>query len=420
MTTQTEEVVVENPLALSDEDFLNQTPPGVELEEVSDEGKDKSGEAAGETAATAVVDESNTTQVAQTTSKDDLNNVNVQANAEVQQDGKKDAATASESAASTTVDASKTTQAADPKAASTAGDSSAAGSQNVAVDYESEYKRLMAPFKANGKQIELRSIDEAIQLMQMGANYTRKMQDITPHRKTLMMLESAQLMDPAKLAFLIDVNNGDQKAIQKLLKDKSIDPMSIDTSEDSNYLGGNHQVSDEEVNLRNALDDIRSTPEGVQTLTAVNSTWDQASKEELWKDPEILGAIHNQRENGIYARIEAEVSRLRTLGQIRADLPFIKAYQAVGEAMQAKGAFNDLVAPPSGSTATAASATAEAAAAVKEPVATRVAAPKTTVANGDQASAAAATRSTPREVKKLVNPLAMSDDEFLKTFENRV
>lgn len=52
--------------------------------------------------------------------------------------------------------------------------------------------------------MQVNSVDEAIQLMQMGANYTRKMQELQPHRKTLLMLENNGLLDEGKLSFLID------------------------------------------------------------------------------------------------------------------------------------------------------------------------------------------------------------------------
>jgi hypothetical protein len=103
---------------------------------------------------------------------------------------------------------------------------------------------------------------------------------------------------------------------------------------------------------------------------------------------------------------------------LSAETPFIQAYKEVGDRLQAAGAFNDLVKPVAPNVPSTGSAVA--ATAVKEPVATRVVTPKPAVSNGDQASAAAATRSTPREVKKLINPLAMSDEEFLKQMENRV
>lgn len=422
---------IKNPLAMSDEDFMSQTPPSISTqveqpgqktqeelnaEAVAAEADRKAAEEEAKRAEAATKVDPAVVEEPATPGKPGVDGGKVHTNPEDNKDGRKvddgkGAATVSTEAgkAGTTQKPEDTQgkEGKDPKDPATE-------TQTAAVDYEQFYKRVMAPFKANGKTIELRSPEEIIQLMQMGANYTRKMQDIQPHRKTLLMLENNQLMDPDKLSFLIDLNNGDPKAIQKLLKDKGVDPMSIDTSEDSNYLGGNHKVSDAEANFRTALSDLGSTEEGKQTLQHVNSTWDQASKEVLWNEPQLMAVIHGQRENGIYYRIATEVNRLKTLGQIPAGTSFIHAYKLVGDDMQSQGKFDDLVkSSPAGSTQTETPA-------VQTPVVTRVAAPKPAVANGEQASAAASTRSTPGKAEKLVNPLAMSDDEFLKHMSNRV
>lgn len=424
MTTETTGTeVAKNPLALSDEDFLNQSPPGAEVkqepgqktqEELDAEAK--ANEAAAEAAEAAAKLEKEKTDpvvVDPAADKKELKTDNASANSEVNKDGKKDTATVSTDPAATTVAAKDGTQKVDPKEATATKDATAADSQGATVDYEKLYKQVMAPFKANGKMIEPRSPDEIIQLMQMGANYTRKMQDIQPHRKTLLMLENNGLMDPDKLSFLIDIDKGNPEAIKKLLKDKGVDPLSFDASEESTYLGGNHKVSDDEANFRNVLDDLGSNPEGKATLQTVNSTWDQASKEVLWKEPQILTVMHQQRENGIYDRIAAEVDRQKALGQISVGTPFIQAYQAVGTSMQAQGKFNDIVVSPLGSDPAVTTVS-------KEPVATRVVTPKPAVVNGDLASAAAASRSTSGKAEKFVNPLAMSDDDFLKQMTNRV
>ena len=40
----------------------------------------------------------------------------------------------------------------------------------VVVDYKAEYERLLKPFKANGRDVSVASVDDALSLMQMGAN----------------------------------------------------------------------------------------------------------------------------------------------------------------------------------------------------------------------------------------------------------
>lgn len=272
------------------------------------------------------------------------------------------------------------------------------------INYEEQYNRLMAPFKANGKMITLNSPEELIQLAQMGANYTRKMQDIQPHRKVLQMLQNNGLLDEGKLSFLIDLDKKDPEAIKKLIKDTGIDPLDIDTSVEPAYKEGNHRISDEDVAFTTALEDIKSTPNGIETIQVINQ-WDHASKDLLWKSPDLMAVIHSQRDNGIYDRIATEIDRRKTLGIIPATVPFIQAYRVVGDELNNQGKFNDLVKPiPKNN----------------QPIATRVVTPKPTVTNGTKASAASTTRSVTTSAKQLVNPLAMSDEDFLKQMNNRV
>jgi hypothetical protein len=280
------------------------------------------------------------------------------------------------------------------------------------INYEGAYKDFMAPFTANGKTIELKSPAEAKQLMQMGANYTRKMQAIAPHRKVLMMLENNGLLDEGKLSFLIDIEKKNPDAIRKLVKDSGIDPMEIDTSVEPAYQVGNHKVSDEEASFRTVLDDMKSSEAGQKTIQAINADWDQASKDVLWSSPEVLTVIQEQRENGIYARITSEIDRRKTLGQISPNVSFLQAYRDVGLQLEAVNGFADLVRAPV--------QTAPVAAPAPVPVAVRVAAPGSTVINNDKASAASSSRTTSKSAQPIINPLAMSDDAFMKQYAGRV
>ena len=278
----------------------------------------------------------------------------------------------------------------------------------VETDYKSFHDQVMAPFKANGKMIQLKSPEEAIALMQMGANYTRKMQEIQPHRKVLLMLENNGLLDEGKLSYLIDLDKKNPDAIKKLVKDAGLDPMDIDTSEESAYRVGNHRVSDEEAAFRGVLDDLSATDNGKQTLQVINSTWDQASKELLWKNPGVMNLINQQRELGIYDRILTEVERRKALGQVPINQPLLQIYQQVGQEMVAGNAFADIVQPAQQPRETVA------------PVASRVVPPKPVVKNGDRATAAAPSKAAAKPAKVIVNPLSMSDDDFLKQFQGRL
>lgn len=273
-------------------------------------------------------------------------------------------------------------------------------------NYKAGYEQIMAPFKANGKMITPRSPEEAISLMQMGANYTRKMQELQPYRKVMLMLENNGLMDEGKLSFLIDLEKKNPEAIKKLIKEAGIDPLDINPEEEVNYQAGNHRVTDAEAAFATELDDLKSTPEGQATLGVIAQTWDAQSKEALFENRGLLQTIQQQRENGIYDRIVSEMSRLQMLGQIPAGTPFLAAYNQVGNQLAAAGGFADLVQPKAEPTVTTP--------AVKAPVVTRVVQPKPVITNTEQASAASPSRAAPRKVEQFINPLAMSDEDFAK------
>lgn len=268
------------------------------------------------------------------------------------------------------------------------------------VDYKALYEAVMAPFQANKKTIELRSPEEAIKLMQMGANYTRNMQQLAPHRKTMLMLEKAGLLDEGRISYLIDLHQKKPEAIAKLVKDAGIDPLEIDTSKEPQYQEGANLVSDSEVHFRAALDEARATPEGQQTLVEIDQHWDAESKHILSQNPEVLQTIQQQRSSGIYDRISSEIERQRILGNISAATPFITAYKLVGDMLQAQNGFADLVQAPVQQQS------------VRQPVATRVAQPAAVV--NEQVKAAAPNRTVPQARKPVVNYLAMSDEDFEK------
>lgn len=280
------------------------------------------------------------------------------------------------------------------------------------LDYKAIVERLLAPFKANGKTIQLKNPDEVLSLMQQGANYGAKMQAIAPHRKVLTMLENNGLLDESQLSLLIDVHKRNPEAIKKFLKDAGINPMDIDMDTAPAYTGGSNVVSDDEVQFNTVLTEVGSSAEGQKTIQVMNSTWDKTSKELLWKEPQIMAIIHTQRESGVYDRIAAEVDRQKAIGTIPANVPFLHAYKAVGEQLHASGAL--------GASSAMQPTTAQAGATPAAVVATRAAAPRTQVKSNDKAAAASTSRTTPQKAKAIVNPLSMSDDEFLAQMSNRL
>lgn len=191
-------------------------------------------------------------------------------------------------------------------------DSSSTDSRST-IDYKAAYEAIFKPFKANGKEITPRNIDDVINLMQMGANYTKKMQVIAPMKKVIESLNKAEI-DEKNLNFLIDVYKGDKEAIKKLLKKHSVDPIELDLDE-TNYVPKNNMVSDEDVEFSNVIDDIRDSLPKIQDI--INSKWDKNSKDKLLSDPKLLRALHEEIQYGRFDKIQAQVEMEKMFGRYR-------------------------------------------------------------------------------------------------------
>lgn len=386
-----------NPLALSDEDFLKAGPPP-------------------EVEASDIQNQQQTTVPEDTTDEPEEESTPVETPKTEPEANPEQAAPTATPGGEQVADPSKAATETDPGKVDVPADKGNPASQEKPVieadkstanppNYQEMYDQLMAPFTANGKTIKLNTPEELRQLAQMGTNYTKKMQELAPQRKVLAMLQNNGLLDEGKLNFLIDLSNKNPEAIKKLVKEAGINPLDIDVNAEPAYVAGAHQISDKEITFRTALEETMSTPEGTALISDIEAKWDSNSKDVLYSQPELLEVFRQQKQNGVYQVIAENIERQRILGNIPTSMPFLQAYKAVGDKLTAEGGFNHLkqAAPAiQGNTSPAA------------PVVTRPAAPKPPVKNSKLASAASVTRSTPREAKTFVNPLAMSDEEFMK------
>ena len=292
------------------------------------------------------------------------------------------------------------------------------------VDYKVAYEKIMAPFKASGRQMQVKSPEEAIALMQRGFDYTRKMQQLKPALKIMKMLENNGLMDEGKLSHFIDLDKKDPAAVAKFLKDKQIDPLDLDLSQEAVYKPGNHAVSDEEMRFTTVLEDVQSTPFGRETVQIIDKQWDKTSQGRVFKEPKILELINTHRETGIYDQVVSEVERLKLLEVIPEDAVFLDAYKTVADELHKNGR---LIVDGVPTNQKKQATPAPKAPAGQQPqqqttrqvVDTRAAKPKPAAVNGDAARAAATTRTTPAKAQTpQLNPLLMSDEEFEKQAGN--
>ena len=212
----------------------------------------------------------------------------------------------------------------------------------IAINFEAEYKRLLEPFNANGKSMQVNSVDDALTLMKMGANYNKKMAGLKPNLKLMKMLDNNGLLDEAKLNHLIDISKKNPEAISKLLKDSGIDPMDLDIDSADNYQQSNNAVHDKEIELDTVLSDLRGSAAFAQTLDIVGSQWDSASRDVFAESPSLIKVVHDHVESGVYDIISKEMESAKMLGRLNG-LSDLEAYRQVGDAIQARGGFDHLV-----------------------------------------------------------------------------
>lgn len=206
------------------------------------------------------------------------------------------------------------------------------------TDYKTLYEGLLAPFKASKRTVKVESPDDARRLMQMGYDYTEKMRQLKPQLRIIKTLEHNDLLDIEKVNFAIDLLKGNEDAVKKFLKDNSIDPIEMDLEDGTDYKPNDHLVSEQQMALDEVLDDISGSEVFPRTAQVITKEWDKASQDVLMGIPALIRIIHGHMEKGYYDQIADKVRYERSMGRLQG-LSDLDAYKAVGDAMQAQGAF---------------------------------------------------------------------------------
>lgn len=192
------------------------------------------------------------------------------------------------------------------------------------IDYKAFYEHLTAPFKANGREIRVDNPQDAISLMQMGANYSQKMAGIKPHKTILKTLEANGLLDNDKLNYLIDLHNKNPEAIAKLIKESDLDVYSLDADKADEYKPNNN--IEPYSPIEEVIEELAS--EKFNTVLNTVANWDENSRSIIIERPDILRALNEQANNGLFDEITQEVERQRMFGRLTG-VPYIEAYSMV-------------------------------------------------------------------------------------------
>ena len=271
--------------------------------------------------------------------------------------------------------------------------------ESPSLDAQAQLDLLFTPFRANGKEIKITNVADAISLMQMGANYNKKMAGIKPAMKLMKKLENNDLLDESKLDFLIDLDKKNPEAIKKLMKDANIDPLEVDLDKAAEYTPSTYTVNDMDVELDMVLEDIKSSEFYSTTIDIIGNKWDASSKKILREQPNLIKVINDHVASGVYEQIASVIESERMLGRLQG-ISDLDAYKQVGDAIQARGGFANQQSKPNATEKT-------------------INKPEKKVEDhklNDKRRAASSSKSTAGGgIKKdEYNPLSMSDDDFEK------
>lgn len=209
--------------------------------------------------------------------------------------------------------------------------------------YKEAYDYIMEPFKAAGKEFQLRDFHEARGLMQQGIDYTKKQQQLKPRLMEMRTLENNGMLGD-NLNYAIDLFQGKPEAVAKLIKEKNIDINSLQGtpekdewgnpiagSEKTNkYVPTDHRISEKDYEISNAIQEIKSSPNYDKISNYLNGV-DDASGAKYFNNPKDLMGLKYLVDEGVHDEIIREIEYLRTVNNpIIAGLNDYDAYNKVG------------------------------------------------------------------------------------------
>lgn len=195
-----------------------------------------------------------------------------------------------------------------------------------------ELAKLFAPFTANGKQVSVKNVDEAIKLMQQGAGFHKNMATVKPYVKAGKTLETNGMLTDDVLNYMIDAYKGNPDAIKKLAREHNVQLDSdFDEGTPSTYTPKNHGISDSREALDEVLAELESTPTYNRAVKVVGEEWDEASSNQVLQRPDLLRHINTHMANGVYDTVSKEVDRRKMFDKSLSNMSDIDAYLAVGD-----------------------------------------------------------------------------------------
>jgi len=181
------------------------------------------------------------------------------------------------------------------------------------IDYKAFYEKVTSEYKANGKIMPgIKNPEDLVTALQMASNYAQKTAALKPSLKRVKMLKD---VTDEELNEMLDFRARNPEVIKKALKEAQLDPLDIDIDEDVNYVPTDHSIPDSQIEFEEVISTIENTPEFAITSQVVSEQWDEASRQAMFENPQLIVGLNQEIAMGRFDKVSALMDQTRLLGK---------------------------------------------------------------------------------------------------------
>lgn len=164
---------------------------------------------------------------------------------------------------------------------------------------------------ANGMKVKA-TFNELVEGFKKGMNYTQKMQEIKPHRKSISIMRDNGLSE-TDLNLLVEAKGGSKEALSKLLSDAKIDSFDLDTEAHKEYAPEDHGSAEPDLEMEQVRTAILSDTEYKDSVDNALQTMPDDMYGLVSTEAGNLDALYKDIREGVYQEVMPEVRKIQAL-----------------------------------------------------------------------------------------------------------
>lgn len=164
---------------------------------------------------------------------------------------------------------------------------------------------------ANGSKVKA-TMNELVEGFKKGMNYTQKLQELAPLRRSLSIVSSNDISEE-DLNLLVEAKGGNKEAISKLLSKGGIDPLDVDVDENKDYVPKDYGKDEVDVDMDMVRKEIQSDTEYAEDVKTAINDMPEDMYTTVSSSAKNLSALHKDVQSGIYKQVMPEVKKLQML-----------------------------------------------------------------------------------------------------------